>query len=86
MATKKKTQETLYMVLDLEEQRDAIVDWYGNAASMDEVVFDDEKSATEAAEDALQSEADFEAATYLTVYKLVPVAKVKRAKAVVEKL
>lgn len=88
MATKKQKKIIdMYVIMDVEPGHDAIVDW--NAVyntSVEEVIFENEADAFEIAEAALMDNSDFSDTETLTVFKLVPVARVKRAKAVVEKL
>ena len=83
MASKK--QETLYVV------GNADIDYFVNFDSCmidgpEEMVFDKEGSAIEAAKEAFEGNSDLDETVTLVVYKLVPVAKVRRAKAVVEKV
>ena len=87
MAPKKKKQLDLYVVLDTEAGHDAIVDWdsMSNTAA-EEVIFEDERAAINAADMALLENGDFSDTNTLTVFKLVPVALVKRASSIVEKL
>lgn len=88
MATKKaKKPSEMYVVLDVEDGHDAIVDWDSQSNTyVEEVIFEDEASAIEAADTALIANDDFEDTNTLTVFKLVPVSLVKRAKSIVEKL
>lgn len=88
MATKKLKKITdMYVILDVEPGGDAIVDWNAGAnTSAEEVIFDNEDDACEIAETALMDNSDFNDTEALTVFKLVPIARVKRAKAVVEKI
>ena len=88
MATKKaKKPSEMYVVLDVEDGHDAIVDRDSQSNTCVEgVIFEDEAYAIETADLALVDNQDFEDTNTLTVFKLVPVALVKRAKSVVEKL
>ena len=82
MASKK--QETLYVVAEAE------VDYFINFDSVEvcpeEMVFEKEDKAIEAAKEAFEGNSDLDETVTLVVFKLVPVAKVRRAKAVVEKV
>lgn len=88
MATKKaKKPSEMYVVLDVEDGHDAIVDWASQSnTAAEEVIFEDETDAFKAADLALLDNGDFSDTNTLTVFKLVPVALVKRAQSVVEKL
>ena len=88
MATKKaKKPSEMYVVLDVENGHDAIVDWDSQSNThIEEVIFEDEASAVKAADLALVDNEYFEGTNTLTVFKLVPVSLVKRAKSIVEKL
>ena len=82
MATKKV--ETLYVVLDTDGY--CFVDHNAEQnTTVEEVVFDNEKDAIDASKDSFDQE-EWDDNETLTVFKLVPVALVKRAKSVVEKL
>ena len=82
MATKKV--ETLYVVMDFDGC--CFVDFDGDQISdVEEVVFDKEDKAIEAAKGSFETQSWDETET-LTVYKLVPIARVKKAKATVEKV
>lgn len=87
MATrKKKVGEEWFVVMD--SQRCCFVDTdteQNEQAQPSEICFQFEQDAIGAATDAI-SDSNFDSDDVLTVYRLVPVAKVKKAKAVVEKL
>jgi hypothetical protein len=85
MATKKAKVENLFVVTDsgrcfVDEDGSPIEDY-------DSLIFTAEKIALDAAQDAMSSDEQlFDEDEVLTVFKLVPVARVKRAAPVVEKL
>lgn len=85
MATKAKKQETLFVVLDIDDI-EGMVDRRGECTPLEDAIFNQESAAIEAAEEALDVSVDFEDTDTLMIYKLVPVMKVKRAKAIVERL
>lgn len=86
MATKKAKVETLFVIIDFDGC--CFVNFDGmKDGDIEEVVFDKEKSAINAATNSMECDpGDVDSEEILTVYKLVPIAKVKRPQAVVEKL
>ena len=84
MATKKT--ETLFVVSDTDRCCFVNSD-HEQETSCDTVIFHSEKAALDAAQDSMSGNTgDFDDEDCLTVFKLVPVAKVKRSALVVEKL